>query len=162
MKHSRQKMWQRSPPCSPTYIHIGWESGSGRVSWKVLSNEKRGDLKVVAFDRPPFKLFNSRWDFQTNQCRPHPVRGLELLRKPCLYHLQSIIASKYRYSVGALWKKSVKLACHVVNSNIAIGSLPSLQTSHGLLAVFEKIYYGDPIFTVISNNGEDVQYRCYN
>jgi hypothetical protein len=24
----------------------------------------------------------------------------------------------------------------------------------GLLALFEKIYYGDPIFTVISNNGE--------
>ena len=53
-------------------------------------------------------------------------------------------------------KKSGKLACHVVNSNIAIGSLPTLQTSHGLLALFEKIYYGDPIFTVISNNGEDV------
>ncbi len=53
-------------------------------------------------------------------------------------------------------KKSAKLACHVVNSNITIGSLPTLQTSHGLLALFEKIYYGDPIFTVISNNGEDV------
>jgi hypothetical protein len=58
-------------------------------------------------------------------------------------------------------KKSAKLACHVVNSNIAIGSLPILQTSHGLLASFEKIYYGDPIFSVMSNNGEDVQYRCF-
>ncbi len=54
-------------------------------------------------------------------------------------------------------KKSAKLECHVVNSNIAIGSLPTLQTSHGLLALFEKIYYGNPIFTVISNNGEDVR-----
>jgi hypothetical protein len=59
-------------------------------------------------------------------------------------------------------KKSAKLACHLVNSNIAIGSLPTFKTSHGLLALFEKIYYGDPIFTVISNNGEDVQYRCFN
>ncbi len=59
-------------------------------------------------------------------------------------------------------KKSAKLACHVVNSNIGIGSLPTLQTSHGLLALFEKIYNGDPIFTVISNIGEDVQYRCFN
>jgi hypothetical protein len=59
-------------------------------------------------------------------------------------------------------KKSAKLACHVVNSNITIGSLPALQTLHGLLALFEKISYGDPIFTVISNNGEDVQYRCFN
>jgi hypothetical protein len=40
-------------------------------------------------------------------------------------------------------KKSGKLACHVENSNIAIGSLPTLQTSHGLLALFEKIYYGE-------------------
>jgi hypothetical protein len=59
-------------------------------------------------------------------------------------------------------KKSAKLVCHVVNSNIATGSLPTLQTLHGLLALFEKIYYGDPNFTVISNNGEDVQYRCFN
>ncbi len=59
-------------------------------------------------------------------------------------------------------KKSTKLACHVVNSNIAIDSLPTLQTSHFLLALFEKISYGDPIFTVISKNGEDVQYRCFS
>ncbi len=59
-------------------------------------------------------------------------------------------------------EKSAKLECHVVNSNIAIGSLPTLQMSHGLLALFEKIYYGDPIFTLISNNGEDVQYQCFN
>jgi hypothetical protein len=38
-------------------------------------------------------------------------------------------------------KKSGKLACHVVSSNIAIGSLPTHQTSHELLALFEKIYF---------------------
>jgi hypothetical protein len=54
-------------------------------------------------------------------------------------------------------KKSGKLACHVVNSNIAIGSLPKLQTSHGLLALFEMIYYREPIFTVFSTSG-----RIYN
>ncbi len=53
-------------------------------------------------------------------------------------------------------------ACHVVNSNIAIGSLPTLQSSHGLLALFEKIYYGEPIFTDFSNIGEYVQYCCFN
>jgi hypothetical protein len=58
-------------------------------------------------------------------------------------------------------KKSVKLECHVANSNIAIGSLPTLQMSHGLLALFEKIYYGGPIFTDFSNIGEDIQYRCF-
>ncbi len=50
----------------------------------------------------------------------------------------------------------------MVNSNIAIDTLPTLQISVGIIALFEKIYDGDPIFTVISNNGEDVQYRCFN
>jgi hypothetical protein len=54
-------------------------------------------------------------------------------------------------------KKSVKLECHVVNSNIAIGSLPTLQISLGIVALFEKIYDSEPIFTVVSNIG-----RMYN
>jgi hypothetical protein len=58
-------------------------------------------------------------------------------------------------------KKSGKLACHVVNANIAIGSLPTLQISVGMLALFEKIYYEVLILTVFSNIGEDVQYRCF-
>jgi hypothetical protein len=48
------------------------------------------------------------------------------------------------------------------NSNIAIDALPKLQISVGFIALFEKIYYGDPIFTVISNNREDVQKRCFD
>ena len=43
-------------------------------------------------------------------------------------------------------KKSAKLACHVVNSNIAIGSLPTLQKSQGIVELFEKIYNGKPKF----------------
>jgi hypothetical protein len=50
-------------------------------------------------------------------------------------------------------KKSVKLACHVVNSNITIDSLPSFQISLGNVALFEKIYDGEPILTVFSNIG---------
>jgi hypothetical protein len=56
----------------------------------------------------------------------------------------------------------VKLACHVVSSNIAIGSLPTLQISQGIVALFEKINDGEPILTAFSNIGEDVQYRCFN
>jgi hypothetical protein len=58
-------------------------------------------------------------------------------------------------------KKSGKLARHVVNSNIAIGSLPTFQISVGIVAFFEKIYCEVPI-SVFSNIGEDVQYRCFN
>jgi hypothetical protein len=59
-------------------------------------------------------------------------------------------------------KKSVKLSCHVVNSNIAFGSLPTLQTSQGIVALFEKIYDGEPILTIVWIIGEDVQYHSFN
>jgi hypothetical protein len=99
-------------------------------------------------------------NFQTNLYWSHPVRGLKLLREPCFCHLKAIIVSQCR----RLMKKSGKLACHVVNSNIAIGSLPTLQISLGMVALFEKIYYKVPILNVFSNIGEDVrvQYRCFN
>ena len=57
-------------------------------------------------------------------------------------------------------KKSVKLACHVANSNIAMGSLPTLQISQGIVALFEKIYDGESIIAVLLNIGEDV--HLYN
>jgi hypothetical protein len=56
-------------------------------------------------------------------------------------------------------KKSGKLACHVVNLNIVIGSLPMLQISLATIALFEKIYDGKPILTIFSNIGEDVLYN---
>jgi hypothetical protein len=59
-------------------------------------------------------------------------------------------------------KKSRKLACHVANLNIAIDTLTTLHISVGLIALFKKIYDGEPIFTVISNIGEDVKCRCFN
>ncbi len=46
-------------------------------------------------------------------------------------------------------KKSVKPVCHVVNSNIAIGSLLTLQISLVIVALFEKIYDDAPILTVV-------------
>jgi hypothetical protein len=58
-------------------------------------------------------------------------------------------------------KKSLKLAFHVVYSNIAIDSLRTIQISLGIVALFEKIYDGELILTVFSNIGEDVQYRCF-
>jgi hypothetical protein len=56
-------------------------------------------------------------------------------------------------------KKSRKLGCHVV---IAIDSLPTLQISVGIVVSFEKIYELEPILTVFSNIGENVQYRCFS
>ncbi len=56
-----------------------------------------------------------------------------------------------------MMKKSGKLASHVVKPNTAIDSLLTLQISLGIIALFEKIYDGQPILTVISNIGENVQ-----
>jgi hypothetical protein len=46
-----------------------------------------------------------------------------------------------------------------MTSNIAIGSLPTLQISLGIVALFEKIYDGELIPNVVSNIGEDVQFQ---
>jgi hypothetical protein len=40
-------------------------------------------------------------------------------------------------------------------------TLPKHQTSHVFSALFEKIYDGQPILTVFSNIGEDVQYLLF-
>jgi hypothetical protein len=125
---------------------------------KVLSNEKRGNLK--AFDRSPFRLFTLRF---SNKSMQAPSCGRPRTAQRTLFlSFESNNCFPITVSCRRLLKKSGKLACHVVNSNIAIGSLPKLQTSHGLLALFEKFYYREPIFTVFSNIGEDIQYRCFN
>ncbi len=71
---------------------------TGKVYLKVLTNEKRGGLTNYHSIGLPFS--HSRWDCQTNRCRPHPVRGLKLLSEPCFCHLKSMIVSQYRHSVG--------------------------------------------------------------
>jgi hypothetical protein len=53
-------------------------------------------------------------------------------------------------------EKSGKIASHVLNSNNAINSLPTLQISLGIIALFEKFYYEVLILTIFSNIGEDV------
>ncbi len=40
-------------------------------------------------------------------------------------------------------------------SNIAINSSPTNQISLEILALFEKIFDGEPILSVVSNIGED-------
>ncbi len=50
----------------------------------------------------------------------------------------------------------------MVNSNVAIDSLPTLQIPLRIVALFEKIYDGESILTFFSNIGEDVHYSCFN
>ncbi len=94
---------------------------------KVLSSEKRGNLKVVAFDRSPFKLFTLRFSnksVQTPSCeRPRTAQRTLFLS------FESNNCFPITVQCRRLMKKSGKLPCHVVNSNIAIGSLPTLQLS---------------------------------
>ncbi len=110
-------------------------------SLKLLTNEKRGGLRVILFDRSPFELFSRKFSKESVQA-PSCERPRTALRT---LFVSFAINNCFQISVQHLsfMKKSVKLACHVVNSNIANGSLPTHQTSHGLLALFEKIYYGD-------------------
>ncbi len=54
---------------------------------------------------------------------------------------------------------------HVLNSDITINSLPTLDISLGIVALFEKIYDEQPILTPssqISGRMYNVQYRCFS
>jgi hypothetical protein len=78
---------------------------------------------------------------------------------------------RYRCSLRRRRKK-IRRTCyrllgvpHTIYSdatNIGEEPLPKHQTSRGVFALFEKIYDGELILTVISNIGEDVQYRCFH
>jgi hypothetical protein len=50
----------------------------------------------------------------------------------------------------------------VVNSNNAINSLPTVQISLGIVALFEKINDGEPILTNFSVSGEDLPLFQYS
>ncbi len=58
-----------------TYL---WGGGGGDVMFKGLTNETRDGLKVVAFDRSPFKLFTLRFSNKSVQApsseRPKTTR----------------------------------------------------------------------------------------
>ncbi len=106
---------------------------------KVLTNEKWGWLTVVLFDRSCFKLFLRKFSNKL-------VQALSCERlKTALRTLFLLFANNNYFPITVLCqsflKKSVKLVCHVGNSIIAIGSLPTLQISLVIVALFEKIYY---------------------
>ncbi len=73
------------------------------------------------------------------------MRGIKLHSETCLCHLK-----QYWFSNNAeAYEKSRTLVCHmVVDSNIANDSLPTLQISVGIIALFEKIYNGETILTI--------------
>jgi hypothetical protein len=91
-------------------------------------------VTVISFDRSCFKLFSRKFSHKLGQAlsreRPKTApQTLFLLFANNNYFLITVLCRSFL-------KKSVKLVCHVGNSNIAIGSLPTLQIS-----LFEKIYY---------------------
>jgi hypothetical protein len=112
---------------------------------------KKGGLTVASFDRSRFKLFSRKFSkkFVLTPSGERPKTAPQTL-------FLSFESNR------RLMKKTGKLACDVVNSNIATGSLLKLQISLGIVALFEQIYYEVAILSVFSNIGEDVQYLCVN
>jgi hypothetical protein len=58
---------------------------------KVLTNEKRGGLRIISLDRSPFKLFSRKF---SKESVPHRVRGIKPLSEPCFYYLHTMIDSQ--------------------------------------------------------------------
>ncbi len=77
----------RSPPSGPASSSSCCSSSVKKspkfVSLKVLTNEKRGGLKVVPFDKSPFKLFTQKFvnkSVQSSSCeRPKTAQRILFL-----------------------------------------------------------------------------------
>jgi hypothetical protein len=69
---------------------------------KVLTNENRGGLNLISFDRSPFKIFSLRFSNKSLQApsRERP-KTLKLLSEPCFYYLQSVVVSQNRHRVSS-------------------------------------------------------------
>ncbi len=76
---------------------------------KVLANEKEAGWQW--YHSIGLALSCSRRNFQTNWCRPHPVRGLKLLREPCFYYLQTIIVSQYCSGIASELSEKICETC---------------------------------------------------
>jgi hypothetical protein len=116
---------------------------------KVLTNERRGGLKVVAFDRSPFMLFSLRFSTKSVQAQS--------CERPKTYQrtLSLSFEIKNWFPIAEPYEKMRETYMPRGNSNTAIDFWSTLQISLEILALFEKIYDGEPIFTVVSNIGED-------
>ncbi len=110
----------------------------GRLSTnlKVLTNEKRGGLKVPAFDRSPFKLFLLRFSAKSVQAlsceRPKTTQQTLFVSFEIKNCFPMVILRR------GFMKKNGKLACHLVNWNITIDSSLTLQILLKTVALFEK------------------------
>ncbi len=117
-------------------------------------------MVLILFERSHFKIFSLKFvnksDLSSSCERPKTAQRTLFLFFENNNCFQTTLQCR------RLMKKSGKFAFHVVYSNVAIDSLPTLQIPLGIVALFEKIYDGEPILTIFSNIGEDVQYRCFN
>jgi hypothetical protein len=95
-------------------VSQSWLSFRNYVSLKVLTNEKRGGLKVVVFDRSPFKLFTLRFSNKSVQApsseRPKTTQRtlfLSFVINNCL-------------QITAWCRAATRFSHHTLNSNNAI------------------------------------------
>jgi hypothetical protein len=89
-------------------------------SLKVLTNEKRGGLAVVSFDRSRFKLISRK--ISNKFVQAPSCESPRTAQRTLFLSFESNNCFPITVLCRRLMEKSGKLACHVVNSNIAIGS----------------------------------------
>ncbi len=125
---------------------VGWEQPEGVIhSWICLdetlaclqsSNLLNSKISLTANffkDRSPFKIFSLRFSTKS-------VQAPSCERPKTAANTVSIILNQELFPNSGiateLYENMGKLACHVVNSNIAIDSLPMLQISLEIPALF--------------------------
>jgi hypothetical protein len=121
----------------------------------LLTNEKRGGLTAVSFDRSPVKLFSLKFSnkyVQSSSCeRPKTAQRTLFLLFATIILSQHRVKNCWRYLTTAMLLISVRYHTLAETANVA-----------WFVALFEKIFNGEPIRTVFSIMEKDVQYPCFN
>ncbi len=96
---------------------ISWLASYGSPL-KVLTNEKRGGLRVISFDRSPFKLFSrkfSKESVQAPSCERHKTTQRTLFL---------LFANNYWFPITLLCLAAADFSHHTLNWNNGIVLLP--------------------------------------
>jgi hypothetical protein len=131
------------------------------VPLKVSTNEKRDGLNFVSIERSRFKLFTLKFSTTKNQCRPPSCERAKTTRRRVFLLFENNNCCQITAQCLRDMNKSEKIAYHVLYIQKMQLIFPLIQTSRGFVALFEKIYDGEPILIVFSLVWEDLQHRNY-
>ncbi len=107
---------------------------------KVFTSEKKRWVGWQWYHSIGLALSYSSWEISVQSSCERP----KTIQRTLFLLFENNYCNQISAKCHRLMKKSGKRECHVVNSNNAINSLPTIPISLAIVALYEKIYNGEP------------------